>query len=119
MADMNEAVQRFNAEVDAAVSRARRASSDAAERAEGFRAENERLSTQLRDGAPRGEKTESGQELRSAAQSFRRDHGLPVPEFPEPAPGRDSAETQRPRTAARRGELGYDDEDFSQGRLLF
>lgn len=117
MAEMNESVQRFTTEVDAAVASARRASSDAAERAEGFRAENDKLAKQLRDGAPRGGLSADDEKLRSAAEGFRRANGLPVEEFPEPAAA-GPAVPRRRRLERKPGELGYDDEDFSQGTLL-
>ncbi|WP_031466839.1 hypothetical protein [Sciscionella sediminilitoris] len=91
MSGFTEAVRAFTDEVDAALDRARKASSDAAERSEAFRAEQlAREEAATADG--KGEDGETG-----------------------PAGTANPAQSAAGRT---REPLGYDDEDFSQGRLM-
>lgn len=131
MTEFSEAVQQFSSEVDAAVNRARKASSDAAQRAEGFRAETARVAGQLRSGQrkqDRGDENGPAAQLRRAAAGYRTEKGLPVEDFPPPReepvappqPERKSSVKQTWPTQPKREPelLGYDDDDFSQGSIF-
>ena len=119
----SDAVRRFSRDVDAAVSRARRASSEARERAASFQRDNRNLAQRARSGEVRVRPEElTPDELRRAAAGFRSDRGLPVDEFPgveelsvhergpKPAP--------KPGRGARPAGPYDDEEDFSQARIM-
>ncbi|WP_020498890.1 hypothetical protein [Sciscionella marina] len=115
MSGFTEAVRAFTDEVDAALNRARKASSDAAERSEAFRAgQLAREEAAVQD----GKRADGDAALCEQARDFRIGAGLPVPENGgETEPGEDENRAQG-ATGRTREPLGYDDEDFSQGRLM-
>lgn len=105
------AVARFRAEVDAALTRARRAAADAKEQAAEFRRGSDDLGRQLRTGRMRpirrGQAT--SKEAREAAGKFRDANDLPVEQFPV------AEQKPQPRPEPPKRE----DEDFSQHTVLF
>jgi hypothetical protein len=110
-----DAVAKFSNEVDAAVSRARRASADAREQSARLRRETEAGAERARAGelkVPADELTKP--ELRDAAVRFRAERGLPVDEFPP------DAELTRPAAPAAPPvpPSGDDDDDFSQEQIM-
>ncbi len=112
-----DTVRRFDARLDAAVVRARRAAATARETGAAFRQETRQLAERVRTGtAVADQTTDDG--LRRAAAGFRADHGLPVEDFP---PG-DSPTARGPLRTPGRGRPkarpGDDDEDFSQERIM-
>jgi hypothetical protein len=79
LTDFTASVQRFHAEADGAVMRARRASEDARATSKEFRRETRQLESELRErktALTEDEKTSDN--LRLAAESFRKDNGLPI-----------------------------------------
>jgi hypothetical protein len=105
------AVARFKAEVDAALTRARRAAADAKEQAAEFRRGSDDIARQTRTGRLRGR--DRGQatspEARANAMKFRNANDLPVEDLPDPSTVRPPA-AEQPRR---------EDEDFSQHTVLF
>jgi hypothetical protein len=109
-----QAAARFAAEVEHALTRARRAARDARAQSADVRRRTEELSAQAKTGKLRGlrrsEVAPTDQAARGEAVKFRADNGLPVPDLPTAAelmPRRDP----RPRTP--------ENEDFSQHQVLF
>ncbi len=96
------AAARFRAEVEAALTRARRASAEARAQSAEFRRGNEELAARARTGPPRGAHPPTTAEPRAEAEKFRRANDLPVDDPAEDAPA-------PPR----------EDEDFSQHKVLF
>jgi hypothetical protein len=107
------AVARFRADVEGALTRARRAAADAKEQSAEFRRGSDDLARQARTGklraVRRGQRTSP--EARDDAVKFRNANDLPVEELPDPdAP----AAPQRPAEQPRR-----EDDDFSQHTVLY
>ena len=112
-------VTQFNAALDAAVVRARRAAAQARETSAKFRRDTRTLAAAVRDGEARPNRDEATDEgLRRTATGFRTDHGLPVEELAPPpvaTPG-----PQRTTGSGRRiPPPSDDDEDFSQERIMW
>lgn len=119
-----EAVARFHAEVDAAVTRARRASSAAKSGAASFRADTAELAAKIREGRARPRRDElTTPELRTLAEDFRTAKGLTTERLPDgeelvarapltsaPAP------TQQPQPVA--DEAVDDDDYFHQQQIM-
>jgi hypothetical protein len=107
------AVARFKAEVEAALTRARRAAADAKQQSAEFRRGSEDIARQTRTGRLRGQVSPTSAEARTEAVKFRNANELPVEELPDT----DTATTRplRPEVAQPRRE----DEDFSQHTVLF
>jgi hypothetical protein len=113
-----QAARRFTAEVEQALTRARRAAGEAAAVAADFRRRNEELSGQAKSGKlrglRRGEVAPTSQQARADAVRFRTDNGLPVADLPTAEqlmarlPNREPAPP--PRT---------ENDDFSQPQVLF
>jgi hypothetical protein len=107
------AVARFKAEVEAALTRARRAAADAKEQSAEFRRGSDDIARQTRTGRLRGPNRgqATSAEARANAMKFRNANELPVEDLPDA----DTAPA-RPRAAEppRR-----EDEDFSQHTVLF
>jgi hypothetical protein len=111
------AAARFSAEVQAALTRARRAAHEARAQSGEFRAGNRELAEQVKTGRLRGVRRDQvGQTTaaaREAAEKFRQANGLPVEELPDadallarlPAAERDHAPKQ-------------EDDDFSQHEVM-
>ncbi|HYQ61623.1 hypothetical protein [Actinophytocola sp.] len=79
-----QAAARFSAEVQWALTRARRAARDAKAESAGFRQRTEELATQAKKKAlRRGQATPTSPAARADATKFRTDNGLPVPDLPE------------------------------------
>jgi hypothetical protein len=110
------AAARFRAEVEAALTRARRATSEAKANSADFRRGTEEFAKQAKSGRLRGARrhlTPTDPRTRAEAENFRHANGLPVEQLPDaeqllrqPAP----AEEPAPRR---------EDEDFSQHQVLF
>jgi hypothetical protein len=113
-----QAATRFSAEVERALTRARRAAREASAVAADFRRRNEELSAQAKSGKLRGlrraEVTPTSRDARADAVRFRAANGLPVADLPTAEelmarlPNRDPA--PRPTT---------ENEDFSHRQVLF
>jgi hypothetical protein len=108
-----QAVARFTAEVDHALTRARRAARDAKAETTDFRRRTEELSRQTKSRKPYGLRrtpaTPTSQEAREDAAKFRTDNGLPLPD--DDVAAREPA--SEPRVPA------VENEDFSQHQVLF
>lgn len=114
----SQAARRFIAEVDTALTRARRAAREARAVSEQFRRSTGELGAQAKTGklrgVRRGEVTPTTPESRAEAVEFRTANGLPVEELPDadaliarlPAPAPDPATVR-------------EQDDFSQHRVLF
>lgn len=112
-----QAAARFSAEVEHALTRARRAARAARAEAADFRRRTDELSAQAKTGKLRGlrraEVTPTDPAAQAEATKFRRDNGLPVPEAPTAdellarLPGREPP-VRRP-----------ENEDFSTHQVLF
>ena len=96
---MTDPMAGFNAELDAAVARARRVAAETRETSARFRRETRQLAERTRAGAvrPKSETDLTTEHLRRAATGFRADHGLPVESLPD---GRELL-TQSPAPAHR------------------
>jgi len=106
-----EAVAKFSGAVDDAVTRARRAATEASEQAARFRAENKANVEQAHSGELRvTEVTDPA--LRQSAAEFRAARGLPADEFPP------DVELLQPPNSAGVPPSGDDDDDFSQEQIM-
>jgi hypothetical protein len=107
-----QAVARFTAEVDHALTRARRAARDAKAETTDFRRRTEELSRQAKNRKPLGPRraqvTPTSQEAREDAAKFRVANGLPVPDDDSAAREPESGRVSTP-----------ENEDFSQHQVLF
>ncbi|KAA2264695.1 hypothetical protein F0L68_06280 [Solihabitans fulvus] len=130
---MTEGFARFRSDLDAAVSRGKRASAEANERTEAFRGRTRELTDQVR---ARKTKPDPGQlttdDLRRVATGFRTSKRLPVEQLPTGAellapsspssPENVAKDTLRsgntPGVGGRPPRPDDDDEDFSQERIL-
>lgn len=111
-----QAARRFIAEVDTALTRARRAAREARATSEDFRRSTGELGAKAKTGklrgVRRGEVTPTSAEARAQAVEFRTANGLPVEELP----GADALIGRLPEPAP---EPVREQEDFSQHRVLF
>ena len=111
-----QAARRFIAEVDTALTRARRAAREARATSEQFRRSTGELGAQAKTGklrgVRRGDVTPTAEEARAQAVEFRTANGLPVEELP----GADALIARLPEPAP---EPEREQEDFSQHRVLF
>ncbi|MGH3760650.1 hypothetical protein [Actinophytocola sp.] len=111
------AAARFKAEVEAALTRARRAADEAKAQAAEFRRGSDDLANQARTrrlrGARRGQVTPTSPEALAEASTFRRANGLIVEELP----GADELTGRPPTPPAAQPQR--EDEDFSQHKVLF
>jgi hypothetical protein len=84
--NFRQAAARFSAEVERALTRARRATRDARAESDGFRRRSEEIAAQAKAGKLRGlrrsETTPTDPAAQADAAKFRKDNGLPVPELP-------------------------------------
>lgn len=84
--NFRQAAARFSAEVERALTRARRAARDARAESGDFRRRTEELTSQAKSGKLRGlrrsEAAATDPAARADAARFRNDNGLPVPELP-------------------------------------
>ncbi|MFC4853281.1 hypothetical protein [Actinophytocola glycyrrhizae] len=114
----SHAARRFVAEVDSALTRARRAAREARATSEEFRRSTEELGAQAKTGKlrglRRGEVTATAEQARAAAVEFRTANGLPVAELP----GADALIARLPAQAPDPAAV-REQEDFSQHRVLF
>src|SRR3954469_10897321 len=104
------AVARFRADVEAALTRARRAAADAKQQSAEFRRGSDDLARQARSGrraARRGQAPDPA--ARAEAVKFRKANDLPIAELPELEAGPEAA-PEPPRR---------EDEDFSQHTVLY
>lgn len=114
----SQAARRFIAEVDTALTRARRAAREARAVSEDFRRRTGELGAQAKTGKlrglRRGEVTPTTEASRAEAVEFRTANGLPVEELP----GADALIARLPGPAPE-PESPREPEDFSQHRVLF
>ncbi|CCH35107.1 hypothetical protein ABZ816_21325 [Actinosynnema sp. NPDC047251] len=142
MTGIPEAFARFRSDLDAAVTRGRRAAADAGAKTAAQRGRNRDLAdrAKARDVKPEGHAPTSA-DLQRVATGFRAHRGLPVERLPTgaellaPQPGKSHEQTDaNANTATRRTSAGArpvagpsgrlpaevaDDEDFSQARILY
>jgi hypothetical protein len=108
-----QAVARFTAEVDHALTRARRAARDAKAETTDFRRRTEELSSKTKNRKPHGlrraQVTPTSQEAREDAAKFRTDNGLPISD--------DDLSALEPKSEPR--VPAVENEDFSQHQVLF
>lgn len=111
-----QAARRFIAEVDSALTRARRAAREARATSEDFRRSTGELGAQAKTGklrgVRRGDVRATTPESRAEAVEFRTANGFPVEELPE-------ADALIARLPGREPERRPEQEDFSQHRVLF
>jgi hypothetical protein len=138
MTGIPEAVARFRSDLDAAVTRGRRAAAAAGARNAAQRDRNRELAAQARTGQVRPEgHTATSADVRRVATGFRDHRGLPVERLPSAeellAPPKESqkrtdANANSPQVSGSRAVAGPrgqlprktdDDEDFSQARILY
>lgn len=143
MTGISEAMTRFRADLDAAVTRARRAAAAAGARTAAQRERNRELAEELRAdrgraGAVRPEgHAATSADVQRVATGFRGHRGLPVERLPPAAellaPGKSREQTNananpEPPPLGSRAVAGPsgqlprntgDDEDFSQARILY
>ncbi|MFE2754413.1 hypothetical protein ACFXGA_20680 [Actinosynnema sp. NPDC059335] len=140
MTGIPEAFARFRADLDAAVTRGRRAAAAAGERNAALRERNRRLADQARAREVRPDRHEpTSPDVRRVATGFRHHRGLPVEELPAGAellaPEKSREQTDANANSAPpapvlgsravagpSGQLpphNDDDEDFSQARILY
>jgi hypothetical protein len=109
------AAARFKTEVEAALTRARRAVAEAKAQSADFRRGSEDLAGQARTGRLRTRRSQThptSPEAREDAEKFRRANDLPVEELP------DADALSRRAAPAEEPPPQRDDEDFSQRQLL-
>ncbi|QFZ23437.1 hypothetical protein [Saccharothrix syringae] len=140
MSAISDAAARFRADLDAAVTRARRAAAAAGDRTAAQRERNRGLAERARGRAVRpGDHAATSADVQRVADGFRRDRGLPVEALPpaaellSPPKSREQMDANAnsapppPRLGSRppagpKGQLPVDtpdDEDFSQARILY
>ena len=112
-----QAAARFSAEVERALTRARRAAREARAETAGFRGNTAELSTQARNGKLRGvrrsEVSPTDPAARAEAEKFRADNGLPVPALP-------TADELMARLPGREPPVRTpENEDFSEHQVLY
>lgn len=111
-----QAAARFSAEVDHALTRARRAAREAKAESADFRKRTEELSEQAKNGKLRGlrrsQVVPTSQAAREDATTFRVDNGLPVDAMP-------GADTLIARSSNREPAPTVENDDFSQHQVLF
>jgi len=126
----SEAFARFRADLAAAVTRGRRAAADAGARNGRARDRNRELAEQARNRTPAPGVEATSPDVRRVANGFREERGLPVEKLPEAAEAfapeksvdaNANVPSSRPAPGPR-GQLpraSDDDEDFSQGQILY
>jgi hypothetical protein len=111
-----QAAARFSAEVDHALTRARRAAREAKAQSAEFRKRTEELSGQAKAGKlrglRRGQVAPTTPAAREDATTFRVDNGLPVDELP-------GADALMARLPNREPAPTVENDDFSQHQVLF
>lgn len=112
-----QAAARFSAEVERALTRARRAASEARTESAGFRRSTDELSTRAKTGKlaglRRSEVSPTDPAARAEAAKFRADNGLPVPEYP-------TADALTARLPGREPAVRTpENEDFSEHQVLY
>jgi hypothetical protein len=114
-----EAVARFSAEVDAAVTRARRAAGEAKAQTAAFRSGTSDMVAKVKRGQVRPQPAEiTPSEARESATEFRLAQGLEVEELPDDDELVDRLPETEPDTEPEVDEPDDDDEYFSQHRIL-
>ncbi|GGP58306.1 hypothetical protein [Saccharothrix coeruleofusca] len=138
MTGTQDAFARFRADVEAAVTRGRRAAAEGGARAAALRGGNRELAERARGGrVPAERHAATSADLQRVAAGFRAARGLPVERLPAAeellAPPAESQEQTRANAnpvaplgsrppAGPKGQLPLnsdDDEDFSQARILY
>lgn len=115
--NFRQAAARFSAEVERALTRARRAAREARAESADFRKRTEELSTQAKTGKLRGlrraDAAATDPAARAEAAKFRTDKGLPIPELPtadELTAGLPDREPPSPKPP---------NDDFAEPQVLF
>ena len=117
MTSFGDAFARFDAELDAAVSRARRVSAEARADSAAFRAETAKLAEATRDRSLVARPDElTSKQLREQATKFRDEHGLPVDALPSAEELRQAGMVREERPV--RPPVEDEDDDFSQEKIL-
>jgi hypothetical protein len=115
--NFRQAAARFSAEVERALTRARRAAREARAESADFRRRTEELSTQAKSGKLRGlrrsEVAATDPAARADAAKFRTDNGLPVPELPTADELTAGLPDRQPRTPKPQND------DFVEPQVLF
>ncbi|HEY7596508.1 MAG TPA: hypothetical protein VH969_25400 [Actinophytocola sp.] len=109
------ATARFKAEVEAALTRARRAAAEAREQSADFRRGTDDLADQARTGRLRLRRTQvrpTSAEAKAEAEKFRNANDLPVEDLPD-------ADELTARPAEQVRPQQHEDEDFSQHQVLY
>lgn len=113
---INEARARFSAEVESALTRARRAAGEAKAQSGEFRRATGELAEQARTGRLRGVRRDqvdpTAEGARAEAEKFRNANGLPVERYPA------ADELLAGLPAGERGPAQREDDDFSQHVIL-
>jgi hypothetical protein len=112
------AAARFRSEVEAALTRARRAASEAKAHTADFRRGTDEFAKQAKSGRLRGARghlTPTDPRSRTDAENFRHANGLPVEKLPDA----DKLLHQLPPAPAEELPPRREDEDFSQHQVLF
>lgn len=116
MTGFGEAFARFDAELDAAVSRARRVSAEARADSARFRAETGRLVQSVHDRTLVARREElTSEELREQATRFRTEQGLPVEQLPSAGELAEAGMLAEERPVRPHVD---EDDDFSQDKIL-
>jgi hypothetical protein len=115
--NFRQAAARFSAEVERALTRARRATRDARAESDGFRRRSEEIAAQAKAGKLRGLRRAEGAATDPAAQAdaakFRTDNGLPLPELPTADELTAGLPDQRPRAPKP------ENDEFVEPQVLF
>jgi hypothetical protein len=115
--NFRQAAARFSAEVERALTRARRATRDARAESAEFRRRTEEISAQAKAGKLRGlrraEAAATDPGARAEAAKFRTDNGLPVPELPTADQLTAGLPDRQPKPPKP------ENDDFSEPQVLF
>ncbi|HEV7713058.1 MAG TPA: hypothetical protein VGP16_33000 [Asanoa sp.] len=113
------AAARFKAEVEAALTRARRAADEAKAQSADFRRGSEDLAKQVRTGrlrrVHRGQVAATSTEARAEAEKFRNLNDLTVEDLPDA----DKIMARLPDAPGEEPAIRREDDDFSQHKVLF
>jgi hypothetical protein len=117
MTSFGEVFARFDAELDAAVSRARRVGAEARADSTAFRAETAKLAESVRNRSLVARPDElTSQQLRDQAAKFREEKGLPVEPLPSAGELVQAGMVREERQV--RPPVEDEEEDFSQEKIL-
>lgn len=116
MTSFGDAFARFDAELDAAVSRARRVSAEARADSAAFRAETAKLAEATRNRSLQARPDElTSKQLREQATKFRDEQGLPVDALPSAEDLVEAGIVREERSVHR---VVDEEDDFSQEKIM-